>query len=855
MKAKTKKGTVKCVDRNSLKVVLLGPVGEKGYYNEKKVNLHCIRYYDEPFRNQAFEFLRKELVGQKVEFVDYKIGKDVNADLFLNGKNVAFTLVSKGLAKPSKSSEKPSKYFEDLPIAEKQAQENKEGAHGVGDSDDEGEVGKLNRKQKRALMNKQKQNEHGDAPKGELTGYVDNVDFSLNFEIWVDQMNKTVLSRFASVKTPIISKEHVIKLKNWMSKNIYQRDFKFKILGSEEQVQLVAETESGIVSSLLREGWAKLDSEAATNLPGEIFSNLRDAQEEAQEKRLRLWKEWKKKDKGKQIKSNEWPIKKKIEVKVLEVHNGDCVTVQEKGGNTLRIYLTNVSCPKYNWQLAEKNPEWAFEAKEFTRSALAKKKVTLEMDVRKIITKGEAEKKEIEINAGTIYLGEKPFAYDLIHKGLADLKIVKGSEDVSSAIKAYSLAYEKAKKAKNGIHGNKYVRKAYWDYSIPENKKKLASESNVEKGETDLPAVVEKCISATRFKIRLESKSCYVIFAIDTVTGVRSNKNMNSFEKWAKLGTEKATELLAQRDVTVDILKIDKAGTCHGALFFQKKNYGKKILMEGLAYVDANFGRNMYYDSYMESQNKAKQNKKGIWSDDAVLGGLGLVQEEENKEEKTNNVKEYKAELSECESAVEFFIKRNDNNEMNSILKTIKEKVSSCSTLSEPIELNTLCLATFDGEYHRARILSRVGKTKYKVFYIDWGNYGTLSAFDLKICPKKIMNVRAQAKCVKLAHVRVPNPNQNFGLKAIDLIQEKLYDKTFYVTQLSSSKGLANVEIYLNSKKEFSSSLNYVMCKLGLAIPDLDDKDVERDNQWRKAYDEAMDANPELLRVLDEEYE
>jgi endonuclease YncB( thermonuclease family) len=528
------------------------------------------------------------------------------------------------------------------------------------------------------------------------------------------------------------------------------------------------------------------------------------------------------------------------------------VTVQEKGGSTLRIYFTNVRCPKYNWALAEKNLPWAFDAREFTRSSLAKKKVTLELDVRKIVVKEEPEKKEIEINSGTIFIKDKPFCYDLLLKGYGELKVVKGSEDISSAIKSYSLAVEKAQKAKSGIHGKKYVSKSYWDYSIPENKKKLASESNIEKGECDLPAIVEKCISASRFKLRLESKGCYIIFAIDTVTSIRSNKNMESLEKWAVKGTQKATELLAQCDVTVDIHKIDKAGTCHGALFLQNKNYGVKILSEGLAYLETSFGKSKNHVQYEAAQKKAQNAKKGFWKDESVLGCLGLIQEDDNQMSQSSGAREYTAELSECESALEFYIKRNDSSEMSSIVKNIKAKVSKCSVLNEPIELNTLCLANFHGEYHRARIVSKSGKNKFKVFYIDWGNTSLVNIHDLKICPNKIMNIKPQAICVRLAHIRVPSPEQNFGYNVIDLIQEKLYQKSFYVTELSRSNGVSDVEIHLSSKKEFESMLNYSLTQQGLALPDMDLKSVESDQKWKDAYVKAMDANPEILMVLDE---
>lgn len=50
------------IDRETLVVTVLGPKNEKGYYREKKLDLHCISFYDET-KEQAFERMRELLVG------------------------------------------------------------------------------------------------------------------------------------------------------------------------------------------------------------------------------------------------------------------------------------------------------------------------------------------------------------------------------------------------------------------------------------------------------------------------------------------------------------------------------------------------------------------------------------------------------------------------------------------------------------------------------------------------------------------------------------------------------------------------------------------------------------------------
>lgn len=869
MKAKVKKGTVKCIERNSLRVVLLGPVGEKGYYMEKRVNVHCLNFFETgALRRAAFEHLRQRLVGKKIEFEDYKVGKDVNADIFLEKKNVGFELVLKGLAKPIRMGEKTSKYFEDLREAQRLAQEANAGIFAEGDS---GAEGKLTRKERR-----QKQKETGpglglEGCRGKtLRGFVDNVNFNLSFKVWVEELGAVVEARFAWVKIPVINKEHVTKLKNWMSKNIFQRDFRFVVSNIDEDTAEIVEAEGEVLAPLLRNGWARLESEAVTEMSADFFGRLRAAQDEAQAKRLRLWKDLKKKNRGKQIKSDRWPLKKRIEVKVMEVHNGDAVTVQEPGGERLRIFLTNIRAPKYSWANADQGPAWSFEAREFTRTSLIKKKVGLEMDVRKIIVK-EEEKKEIVINAGTVFLGDKPFGADLLERGLAELNIVRGSEDVSSALKDYTYASERAQKNKRGLFGKKPMRRTFWDYSKPENKKKLKAESNLEPGDTLLKAVVERCMSASRLKLRLDSEGCFVIFVLNSVKSIRGNKNMSSLEKWFEAGQALATDLIAQRDVLIQVENIDSKGNVHGSLFLGKKNFAVKVLREGVTYLDTTYGRCRYHSKMAEAQDQARANKAGFWQDKSVVMTLNLGLEEEEEEEedepgaegdlaetkaprKKAKSKEFQAEISECESADLFYMQRAGSAKLKALAKIIQDKHRKCSMLEEPVTLKTLCLGYFEEEFHRCRIVSHAGKGKYKVFFIDWGNYDYVNVSNLKICPKKAMNILPQARAVSLAHIRVPSQNQQFGRSAIDWIQGNLMGKRVSVCQLTKYKGVASVEIYLKSKESVKQSLNYRMCVEGLALPDLDDPAVGEDPLWQEAYKLAVQVNPELVQVFNEEY-
>ena len=118
------------IDRETLHVVVLGPKNDKGFFREKKLQLHCISFFEET-KQKAFEVLRDLLVGQKVQFDDYKLQNgQTGADVFLGKKLVSFTMVSEGLASVNRDESKLTKYITDLKEGQILARENNKGFYG-----------------------------------------------------------------------------------------------------------------------------------------------------------------------------------------------------------------------------------------------------------------------------------------------------------------------------------------------------------------------------------------------------------------------------------------------------------------------------------------------------------------------------------------------------------------------------------------------------------------------------------------------------------------------------------------------------------------------------------------------------
>ena len=89
---KLKKGFVKKILRNPLRVVVLGPKNKTtGFFMEKQLKLHCLEPVEE-FEPKAFQELRRMLVGKTVLFDDYKGRPYPSADFFLEKQLVQFVL-------------------------------------------------------------------------------------------------------------------------------------------------------------------------------------------------------------------------------------------------------------------------------------------------------------------------------------------------------------------------------------------------------------------------------------------------------------------------------------------------------------------------------------------------------------------------------------------------------------------------------------------------------------------------------------------------------------------------------------------------------------------------------------------
>jgi staphylococcal nuclease domain-containing protein 1 len=60
--------------------------------------------------------------------------------------------------------------------------------------------------------------------------------------------------------------------------------------------------------------------------------------------------------------------------------------------------------------------------------------------------------------------------------------------------------------------------------------------------------------------------------------GIRCLPNEGEYKKWSQEALEFSKENISQRDVEIELSKIDKRGIFHGTVYLDKKNYALELL-------------------------------------------------------------------------------------------------------------------------------------------------------------------------------------------------------------------------------------------------------------------------------------
>lgn len=356
---------------------------------------------------------------------------------------------------------------------------------------------------------------------------------------------------------------------------------------------------------------------------------------------------------------------------------------------------------------------------------------------------------------------------ELLENGLANLtnyKIEEGnpSKEFDSMLKAE----QEAKKNKVGLHSNKVPPLCNYSDLLSSGKIKKKEFINFLTGLVQLDCVVDFCFSASKFKLRIDSKQVMIPFGLIGVKSFTNDKNNSSlFQKYFKKSYDFVVDTILQRDGVCDIVQADKIGNYFGNFIFQGKNFGTLLIEKGLAVCNeriSDLGKNKYINEMKEAEKKAQKEKVGLWEDEGLAkmlkgdafgeGSLEKKFEEINKDIKIRITDEIDLDKFYCN-----FLPNKVLDKIEGVLSEYDEGIKKSESLSLPIKNGTLCAAKFpdDDKYYRA-LVKRYNKEKkeFEVEFIDYGNIEKVQLNDLIKLDGEISSLPPQAMYCEMAYLK-----------------------------------------------------------------------------------------------------
>jgi staphylococcal nuclease domain-containing protein 1 len=136
------------------------------------------------------------------------------------------------------------------------------------------------------------------------------------------------------------------------------------------------------------------------------------------------------------------------------------------------------------------------------------------------------------------------------------------------------------------------------------------------KDERNLTGTIDIVLNGSRFKVRFNNQPVMVVMVLD---GVRALPNEGEFQKISEEALQYSKANALQRDVEVELSKVDLKGVFQGTINVNKKDYALELLEKGLAIC---MGGRYANKKYEEAEIFAKKNRFGLWASNLNLTSL-----------------------------------------------------------------------------------------------------------------------------------------------------------------------------------------------------------------------------------------
>lgn len=361
-----KRGRVKGVPSGDT-IILQGNVTKEGLPLEKTIRLNGINAPrmgdlekpEESFAFEAREYLRKRVIGKEVHFyIESKFNEREFGRITLNDEDVAIGVLAEGYAKLHEEMKNKPVNFDKYKEATDEAQKKAKGIWG-------------NTEKSRKLQKIENPKKVLDKYKGnKVRAIVEDVKNAL-FVLYIPELESIIKLSLSSIFVQIANFKASQDVRTFIESKFLSRDVNVVINSYDEKkefyfgsIQSLDEPDYDLVYELVKNGYAKLNKESVMELEGNVFKNIKAAQDEAQKQKLRIWSDYE----DKKGTSSTQQSESSFSGKVIEVHSGDCLSVETPKGDILRLNLSNIRAPAIgNPKRGEPAKPWALEAKELVR--------------------------------------------------------------------------------------------------------------------------------------------------------------------------------------------------------------------------------------------------------------------------------------------------------------------------------------------------------------------------------------------------------------------------------------------------------------------------------------------------------
>ena len=672
----------------------------------------------------------------------------------------------------------------------------------------------------------------------------------------------------------------------FVESRLLQREVQVKLETSSNQnvVGSILHPNGNIAELLLREGYAHCVDWSMGGVSGLGGSQaLRAAEKLAKEKRLRIWKDWTPApSSAASIVAGEasedgsvgagagaansalatGPISsgKTCLGKVVEVGNGDNITVKLQNGKVQRFFLSSVRAPRPvlptttppTNQKSRPRPlydiPYMFDAREFLRKKLIGKKVNIRIDYVQAKEDLPAGMQSEDRVCATVSVGEVNVAEALVSKGLANVVRYRATdENRSSAYDALLAAEAVAQKKAVGIHSKKETK--------PLRITDLAGD--VAKAKNFLPflkrggrleGIVEFVASGSRLRIYVPKETCLITLLLAGIECPRPPRRFpdGSEDMGDPMGQEAlyfTKELVLQREVELEIDNMDKGGNYIGWLYMDTvgttSNLSVALVENGFAKVHFTAEYTDNFTSLARAEDKAKESRLNIWTlesnkkeltepidtgaeEESVTtnGSSDVVENGKDAPERKTSYKQ--ALVAVVQKNLRFFVQYADSSAQ---IQQISSELFSYYSENPALvgaytpKKGDLCACKFvDDCWYRARVKDCSKPSAIQVFYVDFGNEEVTTMSRMASLPATLARHAGQAHEMRLALV-APPPDEDFKALLDTELGRLIYEKVVKINvEYDHPDGGKAVTVLIPETDDIDRDLGEVLLKQGLVV-------------------------------------